>query len=393
IPHFSNPDVLYQGVPTGFDIGSDAEANNYLAFLATAPILANYRCSGDCNDNGIEDSIEIADGTAEDCDENGIPDTCQVDFDNDGIIDACESERVPIRVPEDTPSIHSAIALSESGAHEIIVGPGTWLGEVRTLSKSSVIRGSLGPEYTSIDAGSSLRAMRIFGSSTPETIVSDLTLTGGNVTGDGGGLLIDFANPTIRNCYFINNNASYAGGGLRITSGYPLIDDCQFNGNAALYGGGISSWSGLPVIRNCRFTGNTSISGGHGGGYSSWDSPAIFESCIFQDNICVTGTGGAIFTNSNPNYLIEVSDTRFCENEPDDINSSTWQDNGGNIFGTFCPDCLGDATGDFVVNVNDVLYLISAWNTADPNADFDGDGLVDADDVLILLIYFGEPCP
>jgi len=30
----------------------------------------------DCNDNGIEDSVDIAFGTSADADENGIPDEC-----------------------------------------------------------------------------------------------------------------------------------------------------------------------------------------------------------------------------------------------------------------------------------------------------------------------------
>ncbi len=50
----------------------------------------------DCNDNGIDDAQDIADGTSEDCNENGVPDECDIadgvseDLDGDGIPDECE---------------------------------------------------------------------------------------------------------------------------------------------------------------------------------------------------------------------------------------------------------------------------------------------------------------
>ena len=47
IPHYSNPEVHYGDVPTGFPIGPDEEADNYSAFLVTVPMVADFRCSGD----------------------------------------------------------------------------------------------------------------------------------------------------------------------------------------------------------------------------------------------------------------------------------------------------------------------------------------------------------
>ena len=45
IPHYSNPNVYYGGVPTGHPIGPDEEADNYSAFLVTVPMVADFRCS------------------------------------------------------------------------------------------------------------------------------------------------------------------------------------------------------------------------------------------------------------------------------------------------------------------------------------------------------------
>jgi hypothetical protein len=47
----------------------------------------------DCNDNGIDDADEIADGTAADLDGNGVPDECDPDCDADGQPDALEIQQ------------------------------------------------------------------------------------------------------------------------------------------------------------------------------------------------------------------------------------------------------------------------------------------------------------
>ncbi len=45
----------------------------------------------DCNNNGIGDGQDIADGTSEDCNANGVPDECEADTDGDGVIDDCDN--------------------------------------------------------------------------------------------------------------------------------------------------------------------------------------------------------------------------------------------------------------------------------------------------------------
>jgi hypothetical protein len=47
-------------------------------------------CVIDCNANGLPDLCEIADGTTPDCNANGIPDECELDCNGDGIPDECE---------------------------------------------------------------------------------------------------------------------------------------------------------------------------------------------------------------------------------------------------------------------------------------------------------------
>ena len=58
-----------------------------------------------------------------------------------------------------------------------------------------------------------------------------------------------------------------------------------------------------------------------------------------------------------------------------------------------CEAYPGDANGDLIVDINDVLYVISVWSTEDEDADFNDDGLVAIDDLLVVLDYFGHEWP
>ena len=84
IDRFSNPNVLYDGRPTGLPAGDpNGERSNARTINETAAAVANYRCSGsvvngDCDADGTDDVIELALGSATDCDGNGLLDACQL---------------------------------------------------------------------------------------------------------------------------------------------------------------------------------------------------------------------------------------------------------------------------------------------------------------------------
>lgn len=57
------------------------------------------------------------------------------------------------------------------------------------------------------------------------------------------------------------------------------------------------------------------------------------------------------------------------------------------------PFCQGDITpsgGDGLVNIDDLLLLINSWGSNNPRADIDHNGTVDMDDLLMLLIDWGS---
>ena len=212
-------------------------------------------------------------------------------------------------------------------------------------------------------------------------------------------------------CEFMGNRGD---AGVWFASGGSYdIDRCLFKNN---FDGTCASFSSDAAVSmsQCTFIDNSS-SGVSIGGFST----ASFSECLFENNHATWGPGGILLTQTNTiidscefrangpvsgsgsgaiyhlQGTLEIVDSLFCENSGDagDIDGP-WNDAGGNRFEDECPaDCLGDVTGDGAVNVTDLLEVISAWGSADPNADFDEDGLVDADDVLILLSHFGEACP
>jgi hypothetical protein len=68
---------VFTQLPSGIVLISDDERGLF---------VLNY----DCNGNGIDDTIDIANETSEDCNANGLPDSCERDADGNGQADACE---------------------------------------------------------------------------------------------------------------------------------------------------------------------------------------------------------------------------------------------------------------------------------------------------------------
>ncbi len=87
IPHFSNPEVLYGGQPTGVAAGPDEEADNFRAFTQTVPLVAAFRCSDDVCPGDVtgDQVVGIADFLALLASWGGCG-ACPADLDGDGIV-------------------------------------------------------------------------------------------------------------------------------------------------------------------------------------------------------------------------------------------------------------------------------------------------------------------
>ena len=140
------------------------------------------------------------------------------------------------------------------------------------------------------------------GSGTDQTAILDgFTIEGGNAERSatrfqdtGGGMFIDWGSPTVVDCLFTRNQASFGGGGLMaLTNSHPKVIGCRFVGNTAVEtGGGMDTFfENAPEIRNCVFLANSSKSGG--GLHISISCEPTVVNCLFNGN-SAQDRGGAL---------------------------------------------------------------------------------------------------
>jgi len=130
-------------------------------------------------------------------------------------------------------------------------------------------------------------------------ILDGFTITAGYANGTsphdyGGGMYNMSSSPTINNCTFTSNNASFRGGAMYIqSSNNPTFTNCIFTNNTSTQNGGAAMLDGTfaqstnPTFVNCTFTNNSVTANTSGGG---------IYATIYYSNI--KGSGG-----SWPTYL------------------------------------------------------------------------------------------
>lgn len=229
-------------------------------------------------------------------------------------------------------SLRQAVLDAASG--DIITFSDILLSGTITLSSGEILLNTnltiQGPGATQLTISGN-NSSRIFNipDVTPDPIITitGLSLSNGNVSGNGGGIYNSSNNLTLENCTFTANIASSYGGGVFNYKSSPMIISCTFTNNQSKYGsgihnyysstsstitsctfndnnatqsgGGIENISSSPNITGCTFTGNTATSSGGGIDNSSSSSPTI-TSCAFTGNTASSGGGGVSNSYSSP---------------------------------------------------------------------------------------------
>ncbi len=138
----------------------------------------------------------------------------------------------------------------------------------------------------------------------------------GNV-GNGGGIYISHASPTIANLTLFNNTADQQGGAIYIHSGSPRLSNTVIISNAANYGGGLyndvtyDAIGGDIVLTGISFYSNTALLYG-GGFYNDTGSPQL-TNVLFQGHSARLA-GGAVYLNKGS---ATIADTQFTGNYVD----------------------------------------------------------------------------
>lgn len=269
----------------------------------------------------------------------------------------------------------------------------------------------------------------------------------------GTGIRLDGSSATLIDCRILNNEGGGGGGGILIAgSGSPHVLNSVISGNSSGQGGGgrgggIFVSGATPVFESTVVSGN--LGSGDGGGIYSLNSSVRLVECIVRSNNAMNGGGIACWSST-----FQLEGTNVCNNtastgpqiyvvngdvdvdtescvqascqlcEPDlDLDgivdsmdncpshfNPTQADCDQNGVGDVCelangqsdansngvPDlceCLGDLTGNGVVDGADLGLMLNAWGSSggEFDADINGDGTVNGADLGRLVSRWG-PC-
>jgi hypothetical protein len=116
--------------------------------LEPAPLVPGFEVfvGNDCNGNGIDDALDLLNGTSFDCNFNAIPDECEPDSDGDGIIDACSTLSADV----------FSVSVSSGGMQRLSLQAGT-----QNANRSFLFVGSLSGSKPGVDIGSVLVPINI----------------------------------------------------------------------------------------------------------------------------------------------------------------------------------------------------------------------------------------
>jgi len=216
----------------------------------------------------------------------------------------------------------------------------------------------LGADVLTVDAQGSSRVLNVINA---DADISGLTLTGGNVTGDGGGIYSDGGDLTLTAVTISGNTATSDGGGLRhrgSASGNLSITDSTISDNVADSGGGIfvATSSDLTTTK-ATITGST-ISGNtatRGGGIRVNNGLTVIEHSTITLNEA-SGDGDGVWNYGDSVTRSDVGSSIISGNVgDDDVFNYTFTNpfvslgynliGGGNDTGSF--GAAGDQTGVF----------------------------------------------
>jgi len=209
------------------------------------------------------------------------------------------------RVPSQYATIQLAINSCRDG-DTVLVANGTYRGPWNTnldfLGKRITVRSENGAAACTIDCQGSGRGAQFNSGEDNSSIFQGFTVTGGSVTGSGGGIFCSGSSPQILDCQFTSCAATSYGGGIACeSSSSPVVAGCAFISCAAANGGAVYISGGYPAFANCEIRGNTSTS--YGAGFYVSGSTLALRNCLIAGNSAAGYYGGGMYCSGTVQLL------------------------------------------------------------------------------------------
>jgi len=274
-------------------------------------------CDKDCDDDEPEswpDNQEICDGIDNDC--SGTIDDIDEDGDGHspclGDCDDGDPNAWPVMVDDngsptgdgtlEDPVLYlaSAIELVDEICRTIIIQPGTYAAR-QTWSSGDLSIVGVGdwPDDVIIenDEGSGDPMFQV--SNGAHLTLQNLTLYGGNTTGDGGAVAAEDADLTVEDVIAIDNTCTDNGGAISVRNGNLSIQSSVFQSNTAGQdGGGVFIQDGSIRDSESTYLSNSAESGG---GLWSSNTAAELSDLSIQSNTA-GDAGGGLYMESTESF-------------------------------------------------------------------------------------------
>jgi len=281
------PQATFQG---GFELIDSANA------VIDIPDPCSPDLGTDCNQNGVLDSCDIADGTSQDLDQDGVPDECRLD----------------IQVPLDFLTLQEALDFAVDGG-VITVSDGTYTGtgngHLDFGGKALTLQSEHGPAGCILELAGGTGFVFQSGE-TPSSVVRGFTLRNGRAP-RGGAVYCSTGSPTIESCIFVGNIADERGGALYSLGSSVALRNCLFIQNVALleHGGAVVVEGGNPTLRHCTFASNFAHPFfGKGGALYLASGTLAVHHCTFWGNFA--GQGLQLFAEPGASLSVDWCDVQ-----------------------------------------------------------------------------------
>jgi predicted outer membrane repeat protein len=218
-------------------------------------------------------------------------------------------------VPKQYATIQAAINASSNG-DVVQVAPGTYSELIRFYGKAITVRATGAATNTFIDGGQLGTTVKFANSETAASVLEGFTISNGKAA-VGGGMYINSASPTIRNCVISGNTALDRGAGVAVVNGLPTFTTCTFSSNVATERGG--------------------------GAYLMVNSDVVFTQCTFTSNLARNrigdSNGGAVAAENGADPAFSYCTFTANEASPDSGYSgnarggAVWLDSAGSLEG------------------------------------------------------------